>query len=154
STSVPRLSDLRFAHSLDGGKTWGPPVTVNDDTTGGAGSQAFHDLALRPNGALFAAWVDTRGGAASPATPVGEGTDASIWFARSEDFGAHWGPNAAHWSRACSNCRVSLVVDPGGAVFAAFRKHFVGQIRDVVLARAGGPPVRLHDDRWRIPESP
>ena len=154
SATSSRLSDLRFAHSSDGGRTWGAPVTVNDDTTGGAGSQAFHDLALRSNGVLFAAWVDTRKGADSLATAFGEGTDASIWFARSEDFGEHWGPNAAHWSRACQNCRVSLVVDPGGSLFASFRKHFVGQIRDVVLARAGGPPVRLHDDHWRMSESP
>ncbi len=150
----PRTSDLRFAHSLDGGSRWSTPVTVNDDTAGGAGSQSFHDLALRPEGALFAAWVDSRPGADSLDDAGSEGGDGSIWFARSEDFGAHWGPNAPHWSHACPNSRVSLAVDPGGALFAAFRKHYAGQIRDVVIGRAGGPPIRISQDAWSVAESP
>ena len=71
-----------------------------------------------------------------------------------EDFGAHWGPNAAHWSGACLNCRVSLVVDPSDNLFVSFRKHFAGLVRDIVLARPGGLPVRMRDDDWKVAVGP
>jgi len=149
-----RMTDLRFAHSFDGGRTWSTPVTVNDDTTGGAGSQSFQDLAVRPEGGLYAAWLDSRPGLDRPFVEDTCRHDASIWFARSEDFGAHWGANLPHWSNVVPNSRVSVVVTPGGDIFAAFRKHYRGGIRDVVLGRPGGPPVRLYMDAWRIRNCP
>ena len=154
AAGAPRTSDLCFAQSLDGGARWSAPVTVNDDTSGGAGSQSFHDLALRPGGTLFAAWVDSRPGADSLSPDGSEGGDPAIWFARSEDFGAHWGPNAAHWSHACPNSRVSLAVDPAGALYATFRKRYAGEVRDVVIGRTGGPPIRIAQDLWKTAENP
>jgi hypothetical protein len=149
-----RMTDLRFASSFDGGRTWSEPVTVNDDTTSGAGSQSFQDLAIRTEGGLYAAWLDSRPGLDRPLAEDTCRRDASIWFARSEDFGAHWGANIAHWSNVVPNSRVSVVVTPGGDIFAAFRKHYRGGIRDVVLGRPGGPPVRLYLDAWRIHDCP
>lgn len=149
-----RMTDLHFVHSFDGGRTWSAPVTVNDDTTGAAGSQSFQDLAVRPEGGLYAAWLDSRPGVDRPVLEDTGGHDASIWFARSEDFGAHWGANSAHWSNVVPNSRVSVVVTPGGDIFATFRKHYPGGIRDVVLGRPGGPPVRLYLDAWRVPDCP
>lgn len=149
-----RQTDLRFAHSLDGGRNWSVPATINDDTTSSPGSQSFHGIAVQPNGELFAAWLDSRTGTGGRSAVASESSDVTIWLARSGDSGAHWGPNAAAWSGAVPNGRVSLVVDPSGEMFAAFRKHYPGQIRDVVLARPGGPPARLHEDAWRVPECP
>ena len=147
-------SDIRFAHSFDGGRNWSEPTTVNDDSTGGPGSQSYQDIALRPEGDLFATWLDSRPGSDRLQSTDEDSADASVWFARSGDFGTHWGPNSAQWSRACPNSRVSLVVDPAGNLFVAFRKHYAGQIRDVVLARIGGPPVRMHDDGWAVTDCP
>jgi hypothetical protein len=148
------FSDVRFARSSDDGRSWSEPTTVNDDGIGGPGSQAFQDVALRPEGGLFAAWLDSRPGADHLESSDADSADAAVWFARSEDFGAHWGPNLAQWSRACPNSRVSLVVAAGGEVFASFRKQYSGQVRDVVLARIGQPPIRMHDDDWRVPACP
>ena len=147
-------SDLRFSGSSDGGRTWGAPVTINDDSADGPGSHTFHALALRPSGGIYAAWLDSRPGGDSLTTDESEGPDASIHFARSDDHGAHWGKNLAQWSRVCPCCRVSLVVDPFGVPYTAFRKHYPGQIRDVVLARPGGEPVRLRVDNWEIDGCP
>lgn len=158
SVSVPGwsapASDLRFARSIDGGAHWEAPVTVNDDTANGPGNHAFHDVAMRAGGNLSAAWLDSRPGADSLDFDRADGADASVHFARSGDFGAHWGPNSAQWSHVCSSCRVSLVVDPAGFMYAAFRKRYPGDIRDIVLARPGGPPVRAHEDGWHLDYCP
>jgi hypothetical protein len=129
-------------------------VTVNDDTASGPGNHAYHDLALQPEGPLFAAWLDSRPGADSLDLDAAGSPDASIHFSRSNDFGAHWGANSAEWSHVCASCRVGLIVDPAGFVYAAFRKHYPGDVRDVVLARPGGPPVRAHEDHWQLDHCP
>lgn len=147
-------SDLRFVRSTDGGATWGEAVTVNDDTADGPGSHAFFSVTQGVTGSLFAAWLDSRPGAEAIDPGEPEGHDASIHLARSEDFGVSWGPNLSQWSRVCPCCRTSVVVDPNGSVFASFRKHYPGQIRDAVIARLDGPPVRLHQDDWEQDSCP
>ena len=149
------FSDLRFARSTDDGRSWSEPTTVNDDGIGGPGDQAYQDIAFRlEEGGLFAAWLDSRPGSDHLRTADTDSTAASVWFARSDDFGAHWGANAAEWSGACPNSRVSLAVAPSGELIAAFRKQYPGLVRDVALARIGGPPMHLHDDGWRVKDSP
>jgi len=147
------LSDLRFARSIDGGRTWGPPVTMNEDTTGTPGRQSFHDVSLRPEGAIYAAWLDSR---SSKDTLVANLPDSNstVWLARSDDFGGHWATSAGHWTSACPNCRVTLIAAPDGDLFVAFRKHFPDGPRDVVLARASGPAVRIREDDWRVADCP
>lgn len=156
STSVPvagrpsLASDVRFSGSADGGRTWSRAVTINDDTASGPGGHAFHALAVRADGALYAAWLDGRPGADSLVTDDPDAHDASIHFARSDDHGATWGKNLAQWSRVCPCCRVSLVVDPSGIPYTAFRKRFPGDVRDIVVGRPGFPPNRLFEDDWRV----
>lgn len=146
-----RASDLRFARSLDGGAHWDPPATVNDDTAAGPGRHGFHDVALLPNGALLAAWVDSRPVAdgTAPNDPS-EGEDASIQLAQSLDFGGRWSPNEAHGSHVSPDCRVSIGVDIQGFSFITYRKHSPGQIRDVVLAGFKSPPVSAYSDHWSV----
>ncbi|MSS73013.1 MAG: hypothetical protein EXS64_16195 [Candidatus Latescibacteria bacterium] len=103
-------SDVRLARSTDGGRTFGPAVTVNDDakgyrTTAEAGgmpaSHNFHNLVVAPDGAVYVSWLDSReggervvlagraldvGGAewtfagASPAVAAGGGVRAVAWL--------------------------------------------------------------------------
>ncbi len=141
-------SDLRFVGSLDGGVSWSAPTTVNDDVKSGPGNHSFFGLTQGAESGLYLAWLDSRPGADSIKSDEAEGHDASIHLARSSDFGRSWGPNVSQWSRVCPCCRASVAVDPGGLVYVAFRKHYPGQIRDVVIARPDGPPVRIHEDRW------
>src|SRR5262249_25273599 len=108
------LSDLRFARSIDGGRTWGPTATMNEGTTGTPGRPPFHAVALRPEGAIYAAWLDSRSSKDSLAATAPPDSDATIWLARSNDFGEHWETSAAHWTNVCPNCRVSLVAAPNG----------------------------------------
>jgi len=55
----PDAADIYFRQSLDGGATWGSPVSVSDDTSG---KDQFHpSLAVTPDGtALFVGFYDRR----------------------------------------------------------------------------------------------
>lgn len=141
-------STLRFVTSTDGGRTWSPAATVNDDAAQGPGNHGFFGVTRGVNGKLYAAWLDSRPGADSLPEHVDEGHDASIHLARSDDFGRTWGRNVGQWSHVCPCCRASVAVDVVGNPFVAFRKHFAGQVRDAVVARVGDAPVRMADDRW------
>ena len=156
---------IRAARSLDGGRTWEPPRTLNDDTTGAAGTHTFHGAAWAGDSGLVAAWLDERAGPPTghsrplPQTS-GEPTsepDVRIYAAVSRDFGATWAPNAAVWGAVCPCCRVSLARAPGGGVVAAWRQHFPGNIRDIVTARldpAPADPALVHADNWSYPGCP
>lgn len=159
-------SDVRFARSLDGGRSWTPPVTLNDDTAAAARSgHTFMGLALTGDAGLVAAWLDERRDpslAAPPADHARHGQEApasassTIYAVRSPDFGASWGPNRLLWSEVCPCCRVALAARQDGAVIAAWRKHFPGDVRDVVVSGLDSPdpPERVHADGWSYPGCP
>src|SRR5918998_1214849 len=98
---------LRFSRSDDGGRTWSPPITLNDDTTGAMVSHQFHGATLVGDSSLAVAWLDERE-AAAPIAAGADGhaqhavePDAQIYFTTSRDFGRNWGPNIKGWDAAC-----------------------------------------------------
>jgi len=148
---------LRFSRSLDGGQSWTPPVTLNDDTTGAPVSHQFHGASLVGDSGLTVAWLDER----DSAVPIATGSDghaehavepdAQIYLSSSADFGGSWGPNRMGWKAACPCCRISLARDADGRAVAAWRQHFPGNIRDVVTATVSAKaaePQRVHPDDW------
>lgn len=54
-------SDLRFARSGDGGRTFEPAITVNDDAGGTPTSHTFQDLLVTSDGTVVVSWIDSRG---------------------------------------------------------------------------------------------
>jgi hypothetical protein len=163
-------SVVRFARSTDGGGTWSEPVTLNDDTAAGLASHTFHGAAWMGDSSLVVAWLESRPGPLAPAVgsePDGGGHDDSahaegrsnVWLARSDDGGRTWRANRGLWGSACPCCRVSLTRRPDGGVVAAWRQHFPGSVRDVVVAElageeAGSRPARVADDGWVYPGCP
>ncbi len=148
---------LRFASSADGGSTWSPPRTLNDDTTGTPVSHQFHGATLVGDSGLTVAWLDER----EVATPLAGGADghaehtvepdASIYLTSSPDFGRSWEPNRKGWNAACPCCRISLARGTDGRAIAAWRQHFPGNVRDVVTAPISAQletPQRVHPDDW------
>ena len=148
---------MRFAGSRDGGATWSAPRTLNDDTTGALVSHQFHGAAWVGDSGLTVAWLDER----ESATPIAAGADghaehpaepdAAIYLTSSRDFGRTWTPNRLGWKAACPCCRVSLARTAEGQALAAWRKHFPGNVRDVVVATVAGTgtePARVHPDNW------
>ncbi len=160
ATSVPvpgresPASDVRLSRSLDGGLTWGAPVTLNDDSAKGAGMHSFHDMAATEDGQLAIAWLDSRPGGDGVVHDSSAEDDASVQYVMSSDFGGSWSGNSAQWSRASPCSRVAVSMDFTGTLFVAFRRHFEGQIRDMVVSRPDGPPVRMFADLWETADCP
>ena len=164
-------SDLRLARSTDGGRSFEPARTVNDDEGGVPSSHTFHDLLVAPDGTVWVSWIDSRARdaarAASEGAHGGHGGHAhdglppsEIRVARSVDGGRTFGPSRVVDTGPCPCCRTAMAAGPDGTLYVAWRKEFAGSIRDVVVARlaagaaAFGPPVRVHRDEWEFPACP
>lgn len=148
---------LRFSRSVDGGRIWSRPITLNDDTTGAPVSHQFHGATLVADSGLAVAWLDERQAIAPiAARPDGQAEqavepDANIYLTTSTNFGRSWSPNRKAWGAACPCCRVSLARSIDGRTVAGWRKHFPGNVRDVVTATVSdqpGEPERVHADNW------
>ena len=166
-------SDLRFARSTDGGRSFEPAFTVNDDhdDPGAApASHTFHELVVAPDGAVIVSWLDSRrewnpdgvhgahahaGPSFDPAVP---GPDVRI--AVSRDGGRSFGQSAVVDQQACPCCRTTLAAGAGGRLHLAWRKVHEGDVRDIVVATStdGGAsfaePHRVHEDGWVFPGCP
>lgn len=151
-------SHLRFSRSTDGGATWTPATTLNDDTTAALAGHTFHGAVFVPPSTFAVAWLDSRTQdpvhrTATAADPHEQHDgDATIYMARSNDLGATWSlQNTKLWGDACPCCRVSLAARSDGVIVAAWRSHMSGDVRDPVVATIGdapSAPVRVHADDW------
>jgi hypothetical protein len=139
-------SALRFARSDDGGQTWSAPVSVNEGDV--FGSHNFHSLLARgPD--VYAAWLSSVAG------------KSGVWLRHSPDGGRTWGPSRpVHLEATCPCCRTALALAPDGTLYAAWRKIFPGDVRDIVVARSRDrgltwdAPVKPRDDGWVYPGCP
>ena len=141
------VSAMRFIRSTDQGKTWTPPVTVNDGHE--FGSHNFHALTAAADGSLLATWLDAREG------------HSGVWMSRSQDAGKTWEPNRPIYAEpTCPCCRTSVAVAPDGTIYVAWRAILPGDVRDVVVTKstdAGqtwAAPVRPRSDGWVYPGCP
>lgn len=142
-------ADLVLARSLDGGKTFEPPVLVNDD--GNPINHTFESVLAGRDGEVYLAWLDGRGKDRSGAGAI---------FACSRDGGKTVGKNVTIDGMACPCCRPMATLAPDGSLWVAWRKTFDGNVRDIVLAtstdqgRTFSAPRLVHQDRWAFPACP
>ncbi len=159
-------SDLRLAVSTDQGETFAPAITVNDDAGDVPSSHTFHDITVGADGTVFVSWIDSREQDRATTQHAGH-SDAEMMMAGPEirvassiDNGRSFGASAVIDTNSCPCCRTSIVTGPDGTVYVAWRKHFPGEIRDIVVASAApgtlefGEPVRVHADDWEFPGCP
>ncbi|AHG87690.1 putative cytochrome c biogenesis protein [Gemmatirosa kalamazoonensis] len=143
------MSALRFARSDDGGRTWTAPASVTD-LPQPFGSFNFHALQAGRGDTVYATWLDGRAG------------KSATFMTRSTDGGRTWAPNVRvdPAGEACPCCRTAVVAGRGDTVYAAWRKVFPGNVRQVVVARSadGGrtwaAPVAAQRDGWVIDGCP
>jgi hypothetical protein len=147
---------IRFSRSTDAGKSFSPPITLNDD--GLVTGHRFEALAVAPSGEVLVAWIDKRDLDRAQA----EGKDyagAAIYLASSRDSGRSFAPNRKIEDHVCECCRLSFSFDAAGRAALLFRGVLEGGIRDHLLAREvnGSSKARIQRvtfDDWKIDACP
>lgn len=142
-------SALRYARSLDQGRTWSEPVSINEGEL--FGSHNFHALLAGPDGSVYASWLSSNGNDDS----------SGVWLRASRDGGMTWEPSHPIYSGpTCPCCRTALALTSDGTLLAAWRKIFDDNVRDIVVmtSRDGGmswtEPGKPRDDGWSFPGCP
>ncbi|MGH8111472.1 MAG: sialidase family protein [Rhodanobacteraceae bacterium] len=152
----PYTGYVRFARSLDGGKQFSKPVTVNHDLA--PITHRFDALAVAGNGNVVVAWIDGRNEVA--ATAAGKPfLGKSLYYTWSNDEGASFAADRELMEHSCECCRIALAREPDGEVAAFFRGVFGDDIRDHAFAVLGtdgqsAPPARATFEGWHIAACP
>jgi hypothetical protein len=152
----PYTGYVRFARSLDGGRHFSAPVTVNHDLA--KISHRFDALAVAANGDVVIAWIDGRNEAAAMAAG-GPFLGKSAYYTWSSDAGKTFAPDQELTEHSCECCRIALAREPDGDVAAFFRGVFGDNIRDHAFAvlRTDGRAAdaeRATYDGWQIAACP
>jgi len=153
--ALPKLHSghIRFARSVDGGRSFSPPVNVNDD--GAEIGHSFPAMASDGKGGLAIAWLDARDKEAATAAGA-KYAGSGVYFVTSADNGAQFSPNRRLAGHSCECCRIGLAYGRGGEAQALWRHVFGDNIRDFALARlaADAQIARASDDDWQIDACP
>jgi hypothetical protein len=147
--------NIRFARSLDGGRTFAEPVTVHADRQ--EITHRFDSMAITPDGRIFIAWVDKRDLPQGDAAKSWRG--AAIYYAVSSDRGETFRGDWRVAAHSCECCRIALLPQPDGSVVAFWRHVFEPNVRDhavAVLHDGGevGEVRRATFDDWAIDACP
>ena len=118
--------NIKFARSVNFGKSFTPPIQVNDD--GEKTSHSFSTMEVAPDGAIYAAWLDGRDKKTNaPGT-------SSLYIARSVDKGKSFEKNIKVAGDICPCCRPALAFGRSGEVFVAWRHVFENDERVIMVA--------------------
>ena len=152
-TDVQFQGEIFHAHSGDGGRTFSAPRQLSANPAG----KRFLSLALDPDGAVFAAWIDKRDLAAAKAAGR-KYAGAAVYGAWSADGGASFGAPVTVREHTCECCRVAVGFAGAGRPVVLWRSLF-GKARDHAIATFSapatvGPIHRVSDDDWQIDACP
>jgi hypothetical protein len=153
--SRPYTGDIRFARSLDGGRTFAAPVTINDD--GLETGHRFDTLAVSADGTVFVVWIDKRDLERALAAHEAY-AGAALYYTTSRDRGASFAANRRIKDHVCECCRIAHAFDGAGRLVLAWRDVMPGSVRDHALVRLTadrtGPIERVTTDGWAIEGCP
>jgi len=160
-------TEIKVSRSVDGGRTFSPGRPLQ--AAGAPGDRGWHAMALDASGTAHVMWLDHRGlasqGTASHAAHEAAALDGVAMARKSGLYYARdTGGTAPHerelLSGVCYCCKVALATAPGGAVFAAWRHVYPGNIRDIafIASRDGGRTFgaqgRVSTDGWELAGCP
>jgi hypothetical protein len=151
--------DLYLSASHDGGRTFAPPVKVNDDEKPAV--HGMHSLAIASNGRIYLAWLDERNTAPVAIEKRATGnqqmeSNREVFTSFSDDGGRTFSANQRVATKVCPCCKTSLAVAPDGRVYASWRQVLPGDFRHIAVASSGdggrsfSQPVIVSDDRWML----
>jgi hypothetical protein len=152
----PWTGYVRFARSLDGGRHFSTPITVNHDLA--KITHRFDALAVDGHGRVVVAWVDKRDEVEARATGKPY-LGAAIYYSWSDDGGRTFARDRKLMEHSCECCRIALAREPDGNIAAFFRGVFGDNIRDHAFAvlRTDGKavrPERATFENWKIAACP
>ena len=152
----PYAGNIRFARSVDGGKSFEAPITVNDNHD--AITHRFQTLHLAADGRITLVWIDKRDSEAARRAKQPY-LGAALYYATSVDDGASFSANRHFAAHVCECCRIALAADGDGLPMAFWRHVFADGTRDHGLARvatmtADQEPLRATAERWKVNACP
>ena len=140
--------DIKFARSMNFGRSFNPAIQVNDDV--GKASQSFFTMEVAPDGTIYVIWLDGRDKKSNkPGT-------TSVYLARSVNKGKSFEKNIKIAGDICPCCRTALAFGDNGEIFASWRHVYDDNERVIVVATSldGGKtwskPVKVSETGWKI----
>jgi len=153
SLDKPYSGNIRFSRSLDGGKSFSEPLSVNDNRE--IISHRFDALGVNERGQVFIAWLDKRD--SSAAEKKGKKyTGAAVYYAMSDNGGERFGPNIKAVDNSCECCRIAMAVGADGVPVIFWRHVYGKNVRDHAMLKLDGKsqPVRVSYDNWEVDACP
>lgn len=153
SLDKPYTGHIRFSRSLDGGKSFSIPITVNDNLD--VITHRFDSMAVNNRGEIYLVWLDKRDQQAAMQNKQAY-AGAAIYSAVSKDGGQSFSANRKLADHSCECCRIALAMDTDGVPVAAWRHVYGKNVRDHAIARldANATPLRISHDDWEVDACP
>jgi hypothetical protein len=153
---------LYLSASRDGGKTFTPPVKVNDDAQPAV--HGMHSLTVGANGRVYLAWLDERNiiHPQSSSTAGGHHMESNreVFLTFSDDGGQTFSANRLIATNACPCCKTAIATGPDNQVYLSWRQVLPGDFRHIAVASSNdrgqtfGKPVIVSDDQWMLAGCP
>jgi len=155
-TAGQHTGNIRFSRSGDGGQSFEPVRTINDD--GLLTSHRFESLFLASSGHLYITWLDKR--ELEYAAQRGESyTGSGVFYTVSDDHGQTFAANRKIADHSCECCRIAVAPHGDDGMALMWRHVFDGTTRDHAIAGVGPDGVRTAFSRatlddWQIDACP
>lgn len=153
--------NIRFSRSVDGGKTFSTPMTVNSDLN--IISHRFETMVVNEKGEIYLSWLDARD-AAQAKNDNKTYTGSALYAAVSTDNGKSFQPNNKIQDNSCQCCRIAMDTDRQGSPVVVWRQIFGKNVRDHALVRLtksessnelqATPLSRVAIDNWAVDGCP
>ncbi len=159
ASATRQAVDVRHTRSIDGGKTFAPPRTLNSEAKGmndGEMNEAhcFGTMGVAPNGDVHTFWIDTR-------HMTSEKDNGAIYTAVSRDEGKTFERERMLFrNSACPCCQMNVAFTPKGEVILSARNVSADGARDssVAVSKDGGRTysgfVATTPNKWVIAGCP
>lgn len=161
SAAEGHATDILLSASRDGGKSFEPPVKVNDDKVQVV--HGMHSMAVDERGRIFLVWLDERNVKMDESGKMDDHkmeANREVYVASSEDNGRTFSQNRLVAREACPCCKTAITASPDGRVYVAWRQVLPGNYRHIAVSSstdAGknfSEPVIASDDKWMIAGCP